>query len=350
MNKNLESELSTRKSILAFLEKNSELKKSKAYKYLKMFGYKKDTITRVYKRFKNNIGPERAKGSGKKTKKSKREIVRIIHQNINNKVFKSYRYLGRKVGCDKNTIKKYLKEMGIVKKARKIIPKVSLRQRITQRKRLGRFALKILQPKKRQILIMDDESYFSLEDSKWTDKYYYVQNECKLTSTSSFIQKSKFPHKLMMWLSISEKGISQPVFFKANMAINSKIYVDHCLPKLLTFKNRMHRNQKTLFWPDLASCHYSKTTQQRLKLMKINCLPKHLNPPNSPQLRPIEKFWAYLKRNVYKEGKEFKNISELKNRIRYLLKKLDFSEFRKSMKNLPITIRRANRLRLNYGF
>ena len=84
--------------------------------------------------------------------------------------------------------------------------------------------------------------------------------------------------------------------------------------------------------------------------MKINLLPKNHNPSNCPNLRPIEKLWAFLKRNTYKGGIEFKSISQLKNRIRYLLRKLDFSKFFESMKNLPLKIRKESRLKISNDF
>ena len=65
--------------------------------------------------------------------------------------------------------------------------------------------------------------------------------------------------------------------------------------------------------------------------MQINFLPPNKNPPNCRQIRPIEQFWAYLKRNVYDNGKEFHPINQLVNRIRYLLKHLDLSGLLRAM-------------------
>ena len=143
---------------------------------------------------------------------------------------------------------------------RKTIPKVSASQRITQKRRLKDFSTKIQQNKNNQTIMIDDECYFSLENQNWCDKYYYEENGSKLTNSSKFVQKSKYTDKIIMWLAISEKGKSTPVFFKANTAINSKIYMNKCLPKLASFINRYHNCDDVLFWPDLASSHYSKDT------------------------------------------------------------------------------------------
>ena len=84
--------------------------------------------------------------------------------------------------------------------------------------------------------------------------------------------------------------------------------------------------------------------------MKINLLLKNYNPSNCPNLKPIEKLWAFLKRNTYKGRIEFKSISQLKNRTSYLLKKFDFSKFFESMKSLSLKIRKENSLKINKDF
>jgi hypothetical protein len=40
------------------------------------------------------------------------------------------------------------------------------------------------------------------------------------------------------------------------------------------------------------------------------------NPPNCPQVRPIETYWALLKRRVCNNGWKAKSVKELKEKIR----------------------------------
>ncbi len=49
------------------------------------------------------------------------------------------------------------------------------------------------------------------------------------------------------------------------------------------------------------------------------------NPANVPEARPIEDFWSILKGLVYKQGWKAENIEQLKNRIKYCIKKVPFS-------------------------
>ena len=59
-----------------------------------------------------------------------------------------------------------------------------------------------------------------------------------------------------------------------------------------------HQDLDYMFWPDLASSHYSGATVDWME-KNINYVAKRLNPPNFPQFRPIENFWGILSQKVY---------------------------------------------------
>lgn len=190
---------------------------------------------------------------------------------------------------------------------------------------------------------MDDESYFTVEGNEWQEKYYFESSEHEAPKTSKYISKTKFPGKVLLWLAISECGISEPVFFKGGLAVNANVYNEKCIPKLEKFIKKHHQNDKIVFWPDLASSHYAKATIDNLNSRKINFVPKESNPPNVPQLRPIETFWANLKRNVYKSGYRAKNVDCLIQKIRKELKTIDTEGIQRSMAEVPKKIRKAKR-------
>ena len=90
------------------------------------------------------------------------------------------------------------------------------------------------------------------------------------------------------------------------------IYISESFePVLLSFINEYHSNINYIFWPRLARAHHSKETQARLN-EKVIYVPKHLNPPNVPQARPIEYFWGFLTQKVYEVGWEAKTKQELR--------------------------------------
>lgn len=78
-----------------------------------------------------------------------------------------------------------------------------------------------------------------------------------------------------------------------------------------------------IFWLDLASSHCAKTTTDWLAKNNIPTVPKDDNPPNVPQARPIEMFWAVLSRLVYDQGWEAKNERKLIGRVQRKLKEVD---------------------------
>jgi len=75
---------------------------------------------------------------------------------------------------------------------------------------------------------MDDETYFTVEGHEWTPKYYFKLPNTQPPKNVTEITKTKFPEKVLLWVAISERGISDPVFFKAGLAVNAQNYIDNC--------------------------------------------------------------------------------------------------------------------------
>lgn len=77
------------------------------------------------------------------------------------------------------------------------------------------------------------------------------------------------------------------------------------------------RNHHFVFGPILVRVHYAKAVLQWLELTGFEIFPYHFNPPNIPQARPNEKFWAIRKtkyterKRVVKNRNSFKTIWEL---------------------------------------
>ena len=82
-------------------------------------------------------------------------------------------------------------------------------------------------------------------------------------------------------------------------------------------------NVSAFFWPDLACCHYSKATLEWYKAKKVIFVPREVNPPNCSELRPIERYWALVKRKLKNMKKVVKNEAELRTRWREASGKVD---------------------------
>ena len=109
----------------------------------------------------------------------------------------------------------------------------------------------------------------------------------------------------MVWQAICSSGLKSKIFITTGTLIQ-QIYVEECLQKRLLPFIQKHTNS-VLFWPDLASCHYGKTAQEWYAGHNINVVPKDCNPPNTPELRPIERYWAIVKRNLGKSKGQANN-------------------------------------------
>jgi hypothetical protein len=88
---------------------------------------------------------------------------------------------------------------------------------------------------------MDDESYFTVDGNEWHEQSHYESEDHPTTKDVKFIRKTKFPAKVLLWLAVSVSGISEPVFFKAGLAINKKVCIPKCLPVLHKFIQKHHK-------------------------------------------------------------------------------------------------------------
>ncbi len=112
---------------------------------------------------------------------------------------------------------------------------------------------------------MDNEKYFTFYgDNMPGNDRYYTKDKNTCPDNVRFVEKEKFPKKLLMWIAISDEAISEPLFrFQNEVAIKSSIYVEECSKKrLLPFIHRHYPGFNYIFWPDLASSHYSRETQE----------------------------------------------------------------------------------------
>ena len=89
---------------------------------------------------------------------------------------------------------------------------------------------------------------------------YYTMDKDTCPDDVCFKGQDKDPTKVLVWIAISERGMAQPYIRLYNSAaINDKI--DECLEKRqLPFIHKHHSDFNYLFWPDLASAHYSKNS------------------------------------------------------------------------------------------
>ena len=176
---------------------------------------------------------------------------------------------------------------------------------------------------------------------------FYSENPAECPDHVKYKYKAKFEEKLLVWVAICPKGLSNLYFVPSKQAINQKVYLQKCLiERLIPMTRKFYGNSRQfVFWPDLASSHFAKSVQNFLKSKKIKFVSKENNPANTPEARPIEDFWSEFKRSVYKNNWVAKDIDQLKNRILYCYSKIDKEIFLKYTENVS---RRLNRI-AKYG-
>ena len=159
-----------------------------------------------------------------------------------------------------------------------------------------------------------------------------------------FKRQKKFEPKILMWIAISENGISTPFFAQQKQAVNQTTYLNNCIkPHLMPFIKQHHHKRRVLFWPDLAKSHYGLQVRQYLEKNGIQFVPEQKNPQNCPQARPIETFWSILEQRVYGGGWEAKNFDELQERIKKKLKEIDINVVKTMFSNIRKQLRQIAR-------
>ena len=110
---------------------------------------------------------------------------------------------------------------------------------------------------------------------------------------------------------------------------------------------QQHKRKKTVFWSDLASSYYAESVTSYLDAKKLKYVKKLENPANVPEARPIEDFWADLKRQVYKANWQAKDLKQLQGRIERELKKYPIINLRARMAEILGRLNKIAREGLN---
>jgi transposase len=260
-------------------------------------GVPKSTIYRILGRYKNRLSAERKPGSGRKPKIFTKKNLRRLKQTFENNGKISQSIAARKFNCSKSYIRKTLAEKTNIKyRKKKIIPKRSSEQIRLAKTKCGRMVRKF----RGKEFILDDESYFTFSNSSVAgNDGFYTSDVSGAPASLKYTKKEKFEKKVLTWVAMSPKGLSQPLIRKSGLAINGEIYLEQCIKRrLIPFINKHHSDDNYIFWPDQASSHYAKIVTSYLESENVQFVSKKDNPANVPEIRPIEDFWAYLKQKV----------------------------------------------------
>ena len=319
---NTSKEYYVRKHMYQFFKDHPNLEKKMIAKHFKFENVQKSTIYDIMHRIEKNLPPERkCILTSSRCKMGKKEVKRL-KKRINHHDGISQRVLARKFNVHQSTISRtiHLKtKIRYYKKTR--TPKRTPEQKMVARPK----CTKLAQIFRKKQVIIDDESYVTQSNSEFLGNSGFYSSDLNTTPNDIRCKRvEKFPPKLLVWIAMSPKGISMPFIAPSGLSIKEDVYIDKCLrSRLIPFIENVHKNDKVVFWPDMASAHYSNKVQKYLKSEKIEYVPRERNIANCPELRPIEDLWSIVKLAVYANGWEAKNLSELRKRICECFRKLD---------------------------
>lgn len=291
--------------------------------YFKKQNIPRSTIHYILKKYLRYGTTKDRSRSGRPVKLSDKNLSDLV-ESVNNRCGLSQRKMGRKFRVHHTTISRNLrKRTSIVIRRRRTAPKMNNEQQeIRAKKNCGKLYRKLLNG---YDLIIDDEKYFKLSgDNVLGNRFFYSTDPSTTPSNVKFIKKKKFDSKVMIWMAISSRGVSNVYVHRSKQGVRQETYLKECIKKrLLPFIAKYHSNGNYLFWPDLAKAHYSNIVQDHLKEKNIRYVSSIDNPPNVPQARPIELIWTVLERKIYENNWEAQDIDHLVQRIKRKAKELD---------------------------
>lgn len=334
-----------RELVRNFILENPNASKNEVVKHFTKQKMNQRTVYNYYKRIKEGWDLKKSHGGGKPkavlTTKMRNQLIKFF----DGKTGVSVNRASRKFKRHPVIIKRWMEECGIERRVRKKIPYSDEKQTKKQRRILNKISRDEFLARNDSIdVIMDDETYIDLNGWDFGgNKFYFDRGTNPIPDEVKFRAKKKFPEKLLVWVAISRKGHSQ-FYFRSQKegAVNAQVYKNECITKrLIPFINKHYPDKKYIFWPDLASAHYAGSVTQVLREQNVNFLAKDRNPPNCPQLRAIENFWAIFKSKIFQDGFTPKSISDLQKRAKKVVRTFQESLFERLMKDVGQKIRAA---------
>ena len=189
-------------------------------------------------------------------------------------------------------------------------------------------------------VVMNDEKYFTFTDAEDPSiDGYYTSYRSLCPTDVKYKPKTKFPKKVLVWLAISDAGISDAlVIRRSSVSIDQHSYLREFIKKsLMKFINEHHSDGHYIF--RLASCNYAKKVVDWMDAAGIKYVPKTANQPNCPQARPIENFWSILASKVYSDGWTAKTYLQLIRRINFCLRNIDSQLVKRLMASVRSKVR-----------
>lgn len=155
-----------------------------------------------------------------------------------------------------------------------------------------------------KIVVFSDEKKFNLDGPDGFKFYWHdLSKEPKTCMSRNFRGGG-----LMVWGGFSYAGKLRLRFISNRM--NSSDYIEMLEPVIDEIESSV--GPDFIFQQDNAAIHVSKKSKEWFTSKDIPLLPW---PACSPDLNPIENLWGIVSRDVYRNGRQFKTVQELKMQV-----------------------------------
>lgn len=303
----------------------------------KSIGVPKSTVGNVLRRFTKSLSAERSKGQGRKpgpvNKNLHQKIIRSFKQNPG----LSNRKRAERLGTSEWMVRKTKKRAAYNTYKAIKVPNRNEKQSKVVKSRARKLYDEVL-TKFNGCIVMDDETYVKVDPKQIPGQMFYVaRKRLGVPDKYKFVQVCKYGKKLLIWQSICSCGMKSKAFVTTG-TMKSDVYINECLQKrLLPFIK--HHESPVKFWPDLASCHYSNASISWFRRNEIDFIPREMNPPNVPEFRPIEKFWAISKRKLKATRWTIKNEKNMLQVWNQAVAKIESTTVRTMMGQIKAKVR-----------
>jgi len=281
--------------------------------------------------------PGRGRKKGAANLKSEAKIVKLL---TNNKSI-SVRDVAKKVGVSIANVQKTKERHNMKTYKKQKAPKRSQAQFTRAKNRAGKL-YKLLCANPDRCILMDDETYVKMDTRTLPGPQFYTAVVGQtVPDEEKCLNIEKFGDKALVWQAICSCGLKTSAFFTKG-TIDGENYRKECIKKRLLLLYKKH-DVPPIFWPDLAPAHYANATQDLLEGLNIDFVKKNMNPPNCPELRPIERYWAIVKRDLRKKGEVAKNMDQFKKIWNSSARKITETDVRRLMQGTRSKVRRFYR-------
>ena len=298
----------THDKVLHFYMQNRSMSQRSIAKTLSL---PQSTVNRIILRF-SKTGETKRKSGSSGSRKADPKLVLKVKRALTANPQLSLNDLCRKFSTTKSKIRTAKSKLQLKSYKVQKAPHRNDKQNATAKSRALKLYNEVL-ARSEGCIMQDDESNFKADFNQMNGHQFYSKRVGgSINNKFRYKYVDKFAKKFMMWQAICSCGLKSPSYVCMG-TMKSPEYIKECLQKrLLPFYNK--HAVKPIFWPDLATIHYSKDAIAWYKANKVTYVDKNHNPPNTPELRPIERYWAKLKAILIKTSSPALDVLSFKRK------------------------------------